>query len=326
MTSKLFSHITLTVPEGAWPRFEPQDLQTATLLVVFVVLAFAEARWAYLDMPKNVTRRSYLANVGTLIVNDTLLSLLSISALLGLAEHDSGMGLLDGIDDPVTKGVVAFVLLDLALFLWHWACHKVDWLWRFHRIHHSDPCMNVSTAFRTHIVEVLLTVLVKAVFIVLTGIDKLTLLLSEVLITVATIVHHANLRFPGESWLGRLTIVPYLHRVHHSAKRQEHDSNYGAFFSVWDRLFGTLKECEPARLGLAQAGEHSVIGLFLYGFEPLDAQPAPAAPASGVSVAKMIAEAAYYRAEKRGFRPGFEFHDWLEAEKDILNHLRRSSG
>ena len=31
----------------------------------------------------------------------------------------------------------------------------------------------------------------------------------------------------------------------------------------------------------------------------------------------MIAEAAYYRAESRGFSPGLEIEDWLEAEKKI---------
>ncbi|HZP87034.1 MAG TPA: DUF2934 domain-containing protein [Burkholderiales bacterium] len=32
---------------------------------------------------------------------------------------------------------------------------------------------------------------------------------------------------------------------------------------------------------------------------------------------RMIAEAAYYRAEKRGFAPGHELEDWLEAEAEL---------
>jgi hypothetical protein len=32
----------------------------------------------------------------------------------------------------------------------------------------------------------------------------------------------------------------------------------------------------------------------------------------------MIAEAAYFKAEKRGFVPGDEMEDWLKAEKEIL--------
>jgi hypothetical protein len=37
---------------------------------------------------------------------------------------------------------------------------------------------------------------------------------------------------------------------------------------------------------------------------------------------EMIAVNAYYRAEKRGFEPGHEMDDWLQAEKDIKS-LRR---
>ena len=32
----------------------------------------------------------------------------------------------------------------------------------------------------------------------------------------------------------------------------------------------------------------------------------------------MIAEAAYYKAEKRNFRPGYELLDWLEAKREII--------
>lgn len=38
-------------------------------------------------------------------------------------------------------------------------------------------------------------------------------------------------------------------------------------------------------------------------------------------VMTMIAEAAYYRAQGRGFSPGHEENDWLAAEKDIRSSL-----
>lgn len=34
-----------------------------------------------------------------------------------------------------------------------------------------------------------------------------------------------------------------------------------------------------------------------------------------------IAEAAYYKAEKRGFEPGHELQDWIEAEEEIKSCL-----
>jgi sterol desaturase/sphingolipid hydroxylase (fatty acid hydroxylase superfamily) len=313
MTSKLYSYIPLTFPEIAWPRLESQDIQIFLVLSVFAVLFHAEARWAYAKVPAPVLRSSYMANMGTFLLNDTLLSLLSVSSLWALAEHYSGSGMLKRVESPAAKAVLAFVLLDLVLYLWHWTCHRFDGLWRFHRIHHSDLSMNASTAFRTHIVEVFLTTVVKAVFIVVTGIQVATLLIAEAVLTVATMLHHANIRLPGERWLGRVMITPHLHRTHHSVHRHEHDRNYGAFFSVWDRLFGTLAEVEPARLGLHQVEPMGVAGLLLFGFKPL--LPAAGSP---MGLRHMIEEAAYYRAEKRGFAPGFESADWFEAEKDIL--------
>ena len=40
-------------------------------------------------------------------------------------------------------------------------------------------------------------------------------------------------------------------------------------------------------------------------------------PLSEDTINQKIAEAAYYRAEKRGFVPGYEIEDWLEAEKEV---------
>jgi len=37
----------------------------------------------------------------------------------------------------------------------------------------------------------------------------------------------------------------------------------------------------------------------------------------------VIAEAAYYRAERRGFVPGHELDDWLQAEAEVARHAER---
>jgi sterol desaturase/sphingolipid hydroxylase (fatty acid hydroxylase superfamily) len=57
------------------------------------------------------------------------------------------------------------------------------------------------------------------------------------------------------AWPARLFfITPTLHRIHHSARQEETDSNYGAVFSFWDHLFGTYRdkaaELQAFRFGL----------------------------------------------------------------------------
>jgi hypothetical protein len=49
---------------------------------------------------------------------------------------------------------------------------------------------------------------------------------------------------------------------------------------------------------------------------PVSAMPPATAPGERERQSR-IAEAAYYRAEKRGFAPGWEMEDWLAAEKEI---------
>jgi Protein of unknown function (DUF2934) len=46
------------------------------------------------------------------------------------------------------------------------------------------------------------------------------------------------------------------------------------------------------------------------------------APTSAAQVQVWIAEAAYYRAERRGFEPGRETEDWLAAEAEVLARVR----
>jgi hypothetical protein len=128
--------------------------------------------------------------------------------------------------------------------------------------------------------------------------------------------HHTNIGFKYERILGRFMIVPFLHRVHHSTERSEHDRNYGAVLSVWDRLFGTLSEIEPERIGIKGNSPQDVLNLVKFGLGleiPTRAQP--------TNLDVMIAEAAFYRAEKRNFYPGYELRDWLEAKTDVLNQV-----
>jgi hypothetical protein len=153
----------------------------------------------------------------------------------------------------------------------------------------------------------------KALLIVVLGIKGSFLLANEAIIVFFTMLHHSNITFRGEQLLGWFIITPYLHRVHHSTRRSEHDRNYGAVLSIWDRLFDTLAELNPAAIGLNGSLPQGLINLVKCGFTMtggFSAQPG--------SLDVMIAEAAYYKAEKRGFRPGYELRDWLEAKSEII--------
>lgn len=288
------------------------------LLLAFVLFSALEFRYPWRQWPLAMLRRSYVVNSSLFLFNNLVLPILSVSTLLAIAGQHSSPGLLDGLL-PTTKAVLSFVLFDLTLYFWHWLSHRLSWLWQFHRVHHSDLTMNVSTAFRVHLLDQLTIMAFKVAYVVGLGIDKETLAWNEAITTLFLMFHHSNIAFKGEGIVGNFIIVPSLHRLHHSAQRHEHDSNYGAVFSVWDSLFGTLKVGQPEALGIAEFIPNDLVGLIMAGFGGKSQNPAPAIKTETLTA--MIAEAAYYKAEKRNFTPGWELLDWQEAKAEILKQI-----
>lgn len=236
----------------------------ALALVVLAVLLIAvccEARLSHKDMGQ--LRKSYKTNLATFVFNNVILSVLSVSSLLFVASRFSGFGVLS-LAGP-WKIPLSYLLLDATLYFWHRACHAFDGLWMFHKVHHSDLSMNVTTAFRVHVVEAFLTTLIKAIFIVVCGVDIIFVLVNEMIITLFVIFHHSNITFRHESLLGLLIVTPAQHRVHHSVLREEHDNNYGATFAFWDRMFGTFIKRTPIALGLTGVPRLGFVRLFLSG-------------------------------------------------------------
>ncbi|MDD5277737.1 MAG: sterol desaturase family protein [Methylovulum sp.] len=306
---------TLSEANFRFPDALSGELATVVLLVLFCLFSCFEFNFPRERQPLKPLRLSYKTNIGLLIFNSTLMSLLSVSSLFIIAQRYSGQGLLRYIPDPALQALLSFLALDLLLYFWHKACHQFSSLWMFHRVHHNDFYLNTSTAFRIHFLELLFTNLLKAAYIITLGIDQVLVLINETLMTIFIMFHHSNISFKGERLLGRIFIVPYLHLTHHSTERNEHDRNYGAALSLWDRLFGTLAETKPVAVGIKGSSPQNLISLIKFGFSRLKAPNMQTLPAN---FDNMIAEAAYYRAEKRNFKPGYEVIDWLEAKKDII--------
>ncbi|MDD5461718.1 MAG: sterol desaturase family protein [Methylococcales bacterium] len=312
----MLSLATLLESNFRWLTIVPEEIPALTLLMVFTILMILEHQSPRKKLPAKHLQQSFKTNIGLFIVNSIAMSSVSTSSLWILAKQYSDTGLLNALSSPGWKAVLSFLLLDLLIYLWHKACHRFDCLWMFHKVHHNDPYLNTSTAFRVHFVELFITNLLKAALIVLLGIEEAVVLTNEVIITLFVMFHHANISFMGEQFLGKIIIVPSLHRTHHSIQRNEHDSNYGAVLSIWDRLFGTLSEREPAEIGIKGNSPQDVVNLIKFGFT-VHASPSLEA----IDIEAMIAEAAYYKAEKRGFYPGDDIRDWLEAKRDIIKQV-----
>jgi hypothetical protein len=101
--------------------------------------------------------------------------------------------------------LLSIVVLDLFDYLWHRANHHVRFLWRFHKAHHADTAMDVTTALRFHPGELLLSALMKAVWIAVWGPTVIAWFLFEALVSLCAQFHHSNIDFPNpvERWLSR---------------------------------------------------------------------------------------------------------------------------
>ena len=155
---------------------------------------------------------------------------------------DSRYGLLNKPWIPfLGRCVLAILLLDLAKYAVHRTFHSVAFLWRVHRVHHSDPDFDVSTSARVHPIEVVLTQGSYFMVIAIFAPPVAGVLIAEVLSAFESFFGHANASLPewAEKPLRRLFVTPDMHRIHHSEEIGEQCTNYGDCFPWWDRLFRT---------------------------------------------------------------------------------------
>ncbi|WP_150047050.1 MULTISPECIES: sterol desaturase family protein [Methylomonas] len=235
-------------------------------VLAFVVLLVIEKRKPYRQFPSKVYKESIVTNTTAFLVNNIILTVLKASSLFLVAQEFSYLGLLNGMQTGPVKFLLVFALFDFAIYLWHVAGHKFEWLWRFHKVHHSDKSFNVSTGFRFHVLDLLLEIVYKCIFVILIGVNAYLVLSIEIIELFFIFFHHANIKVPNEEYVSNFIITPYLHRVHHSKIRIEHDSNYGIVLSVWDKMFGTRKELVPANIGLDLIEAENFVQLFSLAF------------------------------------------------------------
>ena len=149
----MLSPTTLLEFNFRWPTMAQGEVLALTLLMVFAILSALEIKAPREKLPNKQLRQSYQTNMSLFIVNSIALSLVSASSLLVLAERYSDKGLLNTLSSPAWKAVLSFLLLDLLMYLWHKASHSFDCLWVFHKVHHNDPYLNITTSFRIHFLE-----------------------------------------------------------------------------------------------------------------------------------------------------------------------------
>jgi len=231
-----------------WGLPEPV-VRLAAFAVIFLSMAafeLANPRLERDEMMGALKARRWFTNLSILILSSLMLRVIFPLAAVGTAlwAADNGWGLFHYLAVPAwIAGLIAFVILDFAVWLEHVVSHKWPLLWRIHRMHHSDTGFDLTTALRFHPLEILISMFWKALIILCLGPPALAVLLFEIVLNGTAMFNHSNARLPLglDRVLRRVLVTPDMHRVHHSSHRPETDSNYGFNFPFWDYLFGTYR-------------------------------------------------------------------------------------
>lgn len=208
-------------------------------------------------------RERWVTNLGLIVLNTVLVRVtvggVAYAAAVLAAERE--VGLLHEMILPSWAAVAVTLLgLDFAVYLQHVMFHALPALWRLHRVHHADLGFDATTGLRFHPVEILLSLGVKAAVVMLLGAIPWAVVTFEIILNASSIFTHGNVALPEplDRWLRRVLVTPDMHRIHHSTRVSETNSNFGFSVSWWDRLCGTYRAA-PA---LGQAGME--IGLSEY--------------------------------------------------------------
>jgi sterol desaturase/sphingolipid hydroxylase (fatty acid hydroxylase superfamily) len=183
---------------------------------------------------------------------------IAVVAVVAIAVEYNVTGVLS---DPGVPWLLAFAItllvLDCAGYVLHAVMHKVGWLWRLHAVHHSDTSLDLTSTYRHHPGEIMVTAAVSLPILLLLAPPASVYVVYQALRMSLNVFQHCNVRIPEpvERILRRVLVTPDFHRLHHSSDRRHTDSNYGGVLPWFDYLFRTASsrpyaEQETMELGL----------------------------------------------------------------------------
>ena len=234
--------------------FERMSLLVAGLLIFWII----EGAIPLLPMSYKKTKgRHAVVNLGFTVIHLVIHTFLAIFIVMlcdWCAANQFGLVHLLNVG---TAGIVIISLLVLDFFggwMVHITEHKIFLFWRFHIVHHADNNVDVTTGLRHHPIESVLRGVFFFMGIFASGSPIYAVMIYQTVLILSTAFTHANISLPRwfDSLLSYVFVSPNMHKVHHHWRQPYTDSNYGAIFSIWDRLLGTFKklDAKDIRYGL----------------------------------------------------------------------------
>ncbi len=134
-----------------------------------------------------------------------------------------------------------FVFRDFMQWAIHMLLHRVNWLWEFHKVHHSTRVMGFAALMRYHWMENIIYRTLEYIPLAMIGFGLNDFFIIHIGTLILGQLGHANLNIP----LGPFKYIlngPQMHLWHHARQFPESHPfgfNFGISLSVWDYLFNT---------------------------------------------------------------------------------------
>ena len=247
--------------------------------LLLVLLASAEAIWPRraLVLGRNPRWQTHALFFVSNAVMGRLLSFLVVVGVAANWAETHLFGALNLVALPLwLEAIIAFVILDFAVWFQHVLMHRTPLLWRIHAVHHSDRDLDVTTALRFHPFELILSTFYKSAIVALLVVPLLVALAFETWLNANALFNHSNIRLPRklDRILRLLLVTPDMHLVHHSILVDEQKHNFGFALTIWDRLFGTYRiesilGSESQKIGLAEIDDARPSGFIWSMKQPL---------------------------------------------------------
>ena len=222
-------------------------VRLSAFMISLALLGFLEIYFKRRAPGQNKIYR-WKVNISLALINSLGLKLLSFISpvLVARTVSSQGYGFLNQFDlQDLWKGVVTFLFLDVLIYWQHRIFHRVPALWSLHLVHHSDKDLDVSTGFRFHPVEMILSMMIKLAGVVVIGGSPEGVFAAELALSLGALFSHANINLGrADKFIQVILVSPDMHRVHHGLKRQYCDTNFGFSLSLWDRLFRTYYDSD----------------------------------------------------------------------------------
>jgi len=157
------------------------------------------------------------------------------------------------------QSIEVLLVSDFLIYWGHRLQHKVDFLWRFHKVHHSAETLDWLAAHREHPLDSIYTIGIINLPAILLGFDLNAISIIIAFRGIWAIYIHSNVRLPIGP-LKKLIGAPELHHWHHDIERDR--GNYANISPLMDIIFGTYvcPDKEPEKFGIKEKLPTTYIG------------------------------------------------------------------